>query len=372
MTAKKGSRTPQKRRDTNDSTATATPLGRKRASTAESLSPQTPAKRVKEEISVDEAKLYDRQIRLWGIEAQQRMRNTKALVLGMCGLTLEICKNLTLAGLGSITIVEDKVATDRDLGSLFFLSESDLGRNKGQAVLARLRDLNPRVELEVLEVVASEQADSFFEQFGVICTSIPDLGLMLRLDKICRDKNISFWAGGVSGMFGYFFTDLKEHQYAVETKSITTKSDEIAKVTRSEHTEAYQSLEHSLQKKWGALSKKELKRTSAVYFGWNLLLKFQSKFGRLPQETDADVKEMRVLRDAYVSEHQIPSSFLTDDYVRTWARMAALEVMPVCAIVGGLLAQEILKVVSKKELPFNNYYCYYALEGVGYVMKVES
>lgn len=43
-------------------------------------------------------KQYDRQIRLWGLAAQQRMANASVLVIGLRGLAAEICKNLVLAG----------------------------------------------------------------------------------------------------------------------------------------------------------------------------------------------------------------------------------------------------------------------------------
>ena len=48
-------------------------------------------------MSVDQ-KQYDRQIRLWGLAAQQRMSETRVLVFGFRGLATEICKNLVLAG----------------------------------------------------------------------------------------------------------------------------------------------------------------------------------------------------------------------------------------------------------------------------------
>ena len=43
-------------------------------------------------------KQYDRQIRLWGLAAQQRMSESRILVFGLRGLPAEICKNLALAG----------------------------------------------------------------------------------------------------------------------------------------------------------------------------------------------------------------------------------------------------------------------------------
>ncbi|CAG8569070.1 31747_t:CDS:2, partial [Racocetra persica] len=80
-------------------------------------------------ISEDEAALYDRQIRLWGLEAQQRMRVSSILISGMRGLSNEICKNLVLAGIGSITIIDHNLVMEEDLGAQFFVTEGDIGKN---------------------------------------------------------------------------------------------------------------------------------------------------------------------------------------------------------------------------------------------------
>ena len=50
------------------------------------------------ELGEKEAALYDRQIRLWGIQAQEKMQNSKILVSGVSGIHCEILKNLVLAG----------------------------------------------------------------------------------------------------------------------------------------------------------------------------------------------------------------------------------------------------------------------------------
>lgn len=88
-----------------------------------------PSKKAKKEITGDEAKLYDRQIRLWGLKAQERMRNAHIFLYGCTGLGNEVLKNLVLAGIGSITIMDPASVTERDLGSQFLFSSADIGRN---------------------------------------------------------------------------------------------------------------------------------------------------------------------------------------------------------------------------------------------------
>jgi tRNA A37 threonylcarbamoyladenosine dehydratase len=46
------------------------------------------------------------QIRVWGLDAQKRIRGAQILVVGLGSLAVEVCKNLLLAGVGGITIVD--------------------------------------------------------------------------------------------------------------------------------------------------------------------------------------------------------------------------------------------------------------------------
>jgi ubiquitin-like 1-activating enzyme E1 A len=79
-------------------------------------------------LSADDFALYDRQIRLWGAQAQERIRNAHILLVSLRALGTEISKNLTLAGISSLTIVDDEPVTEEDLGSCYFLRDEDIGQ----------------------------------------------------------------------------------------------------------------------------------------------------------------------------------------------------------------------------------------------------
>ncbi len=63
------------------------------------------------------------------MEAQTRLRNSKVLVINVGALANEIIKNIVLAGIGSLTILDANTVTESDLGAQFFLEESDVGKN---------------------------------------------------------------------------------------------------------------------------------------------------------------------------------------------------------------------------------------------------
>lgn len=96
--------------------------------------------------SLDEASLYDRQIRLWGLEAQNRMRSSTVLVLSLRSLAHETIKNLVLAGIGRLIVMDDGVVTEEDLGGGFLFREEEgaVGREVSNDTLPTSQKLTIR------------------------------------------------------------------------------------------------------------------------------------------------------------------------------------------------------------------------------------
>lgn len=92
------------------------------------------------DLTADEYALYDRQVRLWGAQAQQSIGQSHVLIISMRALGAEIAKNLTLAGIGSLTIIDDDLVTEDDLGACFFLREEDVGKPVRLFLLDNLTD----------------------------------------------------------------------------------------------------------------------------------------------------------------------------------------------------------------------------------------
>lgn len=65
---------------------------------------------------------------LWQ-QFSSRIGKASILIIGICALSNEICKNLALAGVASITLLDHEEVKEEDLGAQFFLSEDDIGKN---------------------------------------------------------------------------------------------------------------------------------------------------------------------------------------------------------------------------------------------------
>lgn len=59
----------------------------------------------------------------------KRIGKASILIGGMRALSDEVCKNIALAGVASITLLDHEIVTEFDLGAQFFLTEASVGQN---------------------------------------------------------------------------------------------------------------------------------------------------------------------------------------------------------------------------------------------------
>ncbi|KAJ3308355.1 hypothetical protein HDV04_003915 [Boothiomyces sp. JEL0838] len=193
-----------------------------------------PEKKIK--ITADEVKLYDRQIRLWGMEAQQRMRNSKILVIGITGLSNEILKNIVLAGVGQVTLLDHSVVKDVDLGVQFLLRKEDLGKHKVTSVLPKLQLLNPRVTFTTITDSIDSKNEEFYDGYDIVVLTSGNPAQITKINDICHKKGIKFWAASNMGLHSFIFADLISHDFTTETR-VTSMTGETLK--KEERTEAF-------------------------------------------------------------------------------------------------------------------------------------
>lgn len=82
-----------------------------------------------------------------------------------------------------------------------------------EASQERAQILNPMVEVTADSSNIADKASEFFTQFDVVCVMRCRQQELIRINEICQQNKIMFFAGDVFGMFGYMFADLQEHQY---------------------------------------------------------------------------------------------------------------------------------------------------------------
>ncbi|XP_053329216.1 SUMO-activating enzyme subunit 1 [Spea bombifrons] len=330
-------------------------------------------------ISEEEAAQYDRQIRLWGLEAQKRLRTSRVLLVGMRGLGAEVAKNLILSGVKGLTVLDHQQVSPEDSRAQFLIPSGSLGRNRAEASLERAQNLNPMVDVKVDAENIEEKPADFFTQFDAVCLTCCSRDLLVKVNQICRKHGIKFFAGDVFGYHGYMFADLGEHEFVEEKTKVAKASPEAedgpeAKKSKMDSTETtlvkkkvqFCQLRDALEIEWsGERARAALKRTPADFFLFHVIMKFRTDKGRdpLPSSYQEDSELLLQIRNDLLESLGVSPDLLADDF----ASYCFSEMAPVCAVVGGVLGQEVVKALSQRDAPHNNFFFFDGIRSNGIV-----
>ena len=317
-------------------------------------------------LTSDEMELYDRQIRLWGVEAQMRLKRARVLVVGMNGLGAEVVKNIVLSGIDSLTMLDDALVSESDSQSQFLVVPGSVGQNRAQASLGRAQALNPLVKVKADKDNVNNKPDEYFIPWDIIVASGLTTEQYIRIDGLCRANSVKFFSGDIFGMYGYMFADLQTHDY-VEQVTTTIKSEVTTNTIKG--TVEFPSFDDAFEVDFTSEEhRSELLKLDPAYFIVKILLKFRDSEGRDPEPTkrDEDVKKLLKMRDSEVSNLSFLKSKIPDNVFS----MVFSQLSPVCAIIGGVLVQEVVKALTKKGEPNNNILLYNPLTNCGQVVSV--
>lgn len=159
-------------------------------------------------------KQYDRQLRLWGDHGQAALENGHVCLINATALGTEILKSIVLPGVGAITIVDNIIVSDEDIGSNFFLEYSSKGLNRGSETLRLLLELNSAVQghavQETPEQILQDNPD-FFKSFSVVVATSLGEKIIQDLAQHLWDINVPFILCTSVGFLGSFRIQINEH-----------------------------------------------------------------------------------------------------------------------------------------------------------------
>ncbi len=100
-------------------------------------------------LTPEELKRYSRHLVLrdFGVEKQLRLRQAKILMVGAGGLGSPALLYLTAAGVGTIGIIDSDTLEISNLQRQILYTVNDIGKNKAEAAIERLKLLNPLTDL---------------------------------------------------------------------------------------------------------------------------------------------------------------------------------------------------------------------------------
>mmetsp|Transcript_98016 Transcript_98016/g.245541 ORF Transcript_98016/g.245541 Transcript_98016/m.245541 type:complete len:344 (-) Transcript_98016:99-1130(-) len=322
-------------------------------------------------ISEGEVAVYDRQLRLWGVQAQQRLLSAKVLVWGLEGCNVEVCKNLVLAGV-SLTIRDHRMVATADVAFDYFLREGDIGQNRAKCASQRVQEMNPLCTVSSSSDAPEEISDAAalraaLKGYDVVVLALGVLGFDVAqasiVDAACRDVDTSFLMTLSSGEMAFFFSNLHEH--TMHEKSSAQGAGAVA----TPQAPTVEKFSFASFKEWLQCTPAELQR----------------------QKVDASILLVSLFLAFSHSNKQASPEMAGkfEDYCRTVAKCTPsvdgcaelkdvyacffLEpLMHVASVVAGLLAQEVIKAITKRDPPMMNSVCFNAHTSCALVERIPA
>jgi len=123
------------------------------------------------ELTVDEVRRYSRHLIIpdVGMSGQKRLKNAKVVCVGAGGLGSPALMYLAAAGVGTLGIVEFDTVDESNLQRQIIHGQSDIGRPKAESAAAKIREINPYVDVRIHnEALSNDNVLEIFAQYDLI------------------------------------------------------------------------------------------------------------------------------------------------------------------------------------------------------------
>lgn len=172
----------------------------------------------------------------------RKLASCSVLLVGVGGVGVEIAKNLVLAGVKSLYLLDKRPCSLHDLSSHFFISQQNIqeGISRAEASLKALCELNPYVEVNVCHHGGFDgdhdySSLSFLQSYQCVIMTETSLHTQKKVNEFCRSQHpsIPFISADVQGLVSVSFVDVGSSFEVVDEDGEEGKEVFISDVTKS-------------------------------------------------------------------------------------------------------------------------------------------
>lgn len=164
---------------------------------------------MKTALTKEERFRYARQIAVeeLGAKGQERLFDSKVLIIGCGALGSMVAMQLAGAGVGTIGIADYDSIDISNLQRQFFFETSESGFLKTTVLEKRIKDLNPGVAITVYNtIITNKLATEIFPQYDFIVDATDNPDSKRMTGQISKDTGKACSIGGVRNFYGQVMT----------------------------------------------------------------------------------------------------------------------------------------------------------------------
>lgn len=131
---------------------------------------------------------------------QERLKNSRVVIVGCGGLGGNLLVYLARIGVGHITVADPDVFEESNLNRQMFATELTLGQKKVRAAAEAVRSINPEVEITCYEEVFTvEKGMEWGKNQDLLIDAVDNIAARRDMARVCEALEIPMIYGAVRG-----------------------------------------------------------------------------------------------------------------------------------------------------------------------------
>ncbi len=148
---------------------------------------------------------YDRQMLLpeIGKEGQQKLKESKVLIIGVGGLGSPIALYLAGAGVGTLGLMDDDVVSISNLHRQVLYTETEVGQPKAEAAARHLAEHNSEITLKPYPFrLTADNATDLIAQYDIVVDGCDNFATRYLIDDTCHALHKPYVYGAIRALEG--------------------------------------------------------------------------------------------------------------------------------------------------------------------------
>ena len=146
-----------------------------------------------------------------GAAGQKKIAEAVVTVIGAGGLGCPVLTYLVEAGVEHLRIIDCDVVGESNLNRQFLHTPQDIDKPKVKSAAEKLQQLNPQVQLELLDQHLTEQnIEELIGKPTVVVDCLDSITVRLLVGEYCLTNNLPLVEGGIKGFYGWVTTINRE------------------------------------------------------------------------------------------------------------------------------------------------------------------
>jgi adenylyltransferase/sulfurtransferase len=141
-----------------------------------------------------------------GLTGQEKIKESKVLVIGIGGKGTSILQNLTTIGIGKLGICDNSFIEESDLSRQSLFGNNDLGKLKAIVAKQKLQEINHHINFEVHNVfIAEKNVEILCKNYDILIDATNNLDAHFLISDIALKVNKSLIFTSVTESTGQIF-----------------------------------------------------------------------------------------------------------------------------------------------------------------------